>query len=148
MITYMLLIVGFALLIKGADFLVKGASSIAKILRVSDLIVGLTIVAFGTSMQELVVNIFSSAEGNSDIAIGNIVGSNIFNILFILGISALIRPITLSSNSNIDIGVAAIASLMLFIVMFTGKKPVLDRWEGFIFVLIYVIYTVFLIVRG
>lgn len=89
-----LLIVGFCALIYGANILVDGASSIAKRLRVSDMMIGLTVVAFGTSAPELVVNVFSSIKGSSDIALGNIVGSNIFNILGILGLSALIVPLS------------------------------------------------------
>src|SRR3989338_11435444 len=93
MLTYLLLIIGFIALIKGADWLVEGASSIAKRFKISDLAIGLTIVAFGTSTPELFVNLFASFQGNSQIAIGNILGSNIANILLILGIAALIYPL-------------------------------------------------------
>jgi len=89
-ISYIFLVVGFLALLKGADFLVDGASSVAKKLGISSLVIGLTIVAFGTSAPELIVNIFASLQGNTDIAIGNILGSNIANILLILGISAVI----------------------------------------------------------
>jgi len=89
MLPYILLIVGFILLIKGADFLVSGASSIARRFNVSDLVIGLTIVAFGTSTPELFVNIFASIKGNTDIAIGNVLGSNIANIFLILGLCYL-----------------------------------------------------------
>jgi cation:H+ antiporter len=99
MLTYVLFILGFVVLIKGADLLVDGASSIAKKLNVSDLVIGLTVVAFGTSMPELFVNVFASIKGNVDIAIGNILGSNIANILLILGISAIIFPLTVHSNT-------------------------------------------------
>lgn len=99
MLIYFLFVIGFVFLIKGADFLVDGASSIAKKFRVSPLVIGLTIVAFGTSAPELVVNIFASAAGNTDIAIGNILGSNIANILLILGISAFIYPLASKKNT-------------------------------------------------
>jgi cation:H+ antiporter len=91
---YVFLVAGFVLLIEGADFLVNGASSIARRLHVSDLVIGLTIVAFGTSTPELFVNIFASFKGNTDIAIGNVLGSNIANIFLILGVSAVIYPLT------------------------------------------------------
>ncbi len=99
MLTYILFIIGFALLIKGADLLVDGASSIAKRLKISAIVIGLTIVAFGTSTPELIVNIMASASGNTDIAIGNILGSNIANILLILGISAIIYPLATKRNT-------------------------------------------------
>ena len=93
-------IVGFILLLKGADFLVEGSSSFAKRLGVPSLVVGLTIVAFGTSMPELVVNIFSTMEGATDVAIGNVVGSNIANILLILGITAVIYPLAVHQKEQ------------------------------------------------
>ncbi len=100
MLTYVLFIIGFIFLIKGADLLVDGASSIAKKLNIPCIVIGLTIVAFGTSMPELVVNIFASINGNTDIAIGNVLGSNIVNIFLILGVSALIYPIKSQKNTT------------------------------------------------
>src|SRR3989344_4824148 len=97
--TYILLLIGFIFLIKGAGFLVDGASSLAKKFNISNLVIGLTVVAFGTSAPELFVNLFASINGTTDIAIGNIVGSNIVNILFILGICAVIRPLTVKSGT-------------------------------------------------
>ena len=99
MLPYLLLIAGFVLLIKGADFLVNGASSLARRFNVSDLVIGLTIVAFGTSTPELFVNIFASFKGNTDIAIGNVLGSNIANIFLILGVSAVIYPLTVTKGT-------------------------------------------------
>ena len=98
-ITYLLLIVGFVFLIKGADFLVDGASSIARRYNVSDLVIGLTVVAFGTSTPELFVNIVASIKGSTDIAVGNVLGSNICNILLILGVSAVIYPLSVSKGT-------------------------------------------------
>ncbi|MFH1473066.1 MAG: calcium/sodium antiporter [bacterium] len=98
-LTYFLFAVGLALLVKGADIMVDGASSVAKRLGVSGLIIGLTIVSFGTSAPELIVNILASLNGSTDIAIGNILGSNIANILLILGISAVIYPIKVSRGT-------------------------------------------------
>lgn len=94
------LIAGFVIILYGAKILVDGASSIAKRFNISDLIIGLTVVAFGTSMPELVINIFSAIKGSTGLAIGNVIGSNISNILLILGVAALIRPLTLSVNTQ------------------------------------------------
>ena len=94
---YILLLIGFALLIKGADYFVEGASSIAKKFRIPTLIIGLTIVAFGTSAPEAAVSITSAIKGQNEIALGNIVGSNIFNLLFVVGIAAVICPYKLRS---------------------------------------------------
>src|SRR3989344_9081324 len=99
MLEYIFLIAGFVLLIKGADVLVEGASSFAKKFGISALVIGLTIVAFGTSAPELIVNLFASIQGNTDIAIGNILGSNIANILLILGISAVIYPLAIQKGT-------------------------------------------------
>lgn len=114
MITYLLFVIGFFLLIKGADLLVDGSASIAKKLRISSIVIGLTIVAFGTSAPEFIVNIFASAQGNSEIAIGNILGSNIANILLILGISAIIYPITANKNTVLkEVPMSLLAAVVL-----------------------------------
>lgn len=97
--TYLLFVLGFVLLIKGADFLVTGAAAIAKTFSISNLVIGLTVVAFGTSAPELAVNLISSFQGNTDLAIGNIVGSNIANILLILGVAAILNPLKVKSNT-------------------------------------------------
>ncbi|MBL8212205.1 MAG: hypothetical protein JNK87_15920, partial [Bryobacterales bacterium] len=98
-LTYILFPIGLLLLVKGADLLVDGASSIAKRLRVPGIVIGLTIVAFGTSLPELMVSVIAAMEGNSEIAIGNVIGSNIANILLILGIAAIIYPVTAKRNT-------------------------------------------------
>lgn len=98
-LNFSLLILGLVFVSIGADKVVEGASAIAKKLRVSDLVIGLTIVAFGTSAPELVVNIVSSIKKNSDIALGNIIGSNIFNILVVAGLSAMLRPISVKHST-------------------------------------------------
>jgi len=146
--TILMIVLGLAGLFVGAKFVVDGAVTLASALGVSQSLIALTIIAAGTSLPELATSVVAAYKKNSDIAVGNIVGSNIFNIFFILGISALIRPIPLQPKSNIDIGVAVFASLALFVVMFSGKKGVLDRWEGLIFVASYVGYLVFLIMQG
>ena len=102
MLNYLLFIVGFIFLIKGADFFVDGASALAKNLRISDLIIGLTIVAFGTSSPELVVNVYASLQGSNQIVIGNILGSNIINILVILGLASIIFPLQVTRDTAVS----------------------------------------------
>lgn len=146
MLTYLLLPVGFLFLIKGADFLVDGASSIAKRLGVSALVIGLTIVAFGTSAPELVVNIFASIHGNTDIAIGNILGSNIANILLILGISAIIFPLaTQSSTVWKEIPLALLAVIMMTLMandarIDGGAFSGLTRIDGLVLIAFFAIF--------
>ena len=113
----------------------------------SQSLIGLTIVAVGTSLPELATSAVAAYKKNPDIAVGNVVGSNIFNIFFILGISSIIHPIPFDTKCNIDVGVVIAASLLLFICMFTGKKRMLDRWEGGIFLGLYVGYICFLIAK-
>ena len=133
-----LLIVGIVLLVYGASWLVDGASSIASKLGVSAFVVGLTVVAFGTSMPELVVNVMASISGSSGLAIGNVVGSNTINILLVLGISAVIRPINVKSSTiRIEIPYSLFAAVVLFIlandVLIDGaKESILSRIDGLI----------------
>lgn len=139
---------GFAALFVGAKLVVDAAVSLAQSFGVSESLIGLTIVAAGTSLPELATSVVAAAKKNCDIAVGNVVGSNIFNIFFILGISSCIRPMQFQPGNNVDIGVATLASLLLFIFMFSGKKGVLDRWEGLVLLGLYVSYIGFLIARG
>lgn len=141
-------IVGLAALIVGSKWVVDGAVFIARYLGVSETFIGLTIVAFGTSLPELATSAVAAYKKNAEIAVGNIVGSNIFNICLILGLSSLIRPIPFKPSSNIDIGMAFLGSIFLFMFMFTGKRHRLDRWEGIMFLVIYAAYLAFLIVRA
>jgi cation:H+ antiporter len=143
-----LLTCGFALLIKGAGWLASGGSALGKRLGISDLVIGLTVVAFGTSMPELFVNVLSSLRGSTELAIGNVLGSNICNILPILGVGAVFRPLPLAKHSNIDIGVVVIATMLLFVSMFTGKRKIIDRWEGWLMLVGYCLYIVYLVHRG
>jgi len=117
-LNFTLLIVGFAILIKGADFLVDGSSSLAKKLKVSNLVIGLTVVAFGTSTPELTVNMFSSVNGMNDAIYGNIIGSNIFNLLFILGIAGLVYPLTVQKTTvKYEIPYSLFCVLLLFFLV-------------------------------
>ena len=141
-------IIGFIGLSIGAKLVVDNAVILAAKLGVSQSLIALTIVAAGTGLPELATSAVAAYKKNSDIAVGNIVGSNILNVFMVLGISSTIKPIPLQPSNNIDIGVAILASLILFIVMFTGKKRILDRWEGAIFITMYICYTIFLIHQG
>jgi len=146
MLTFVLLVAGFILLIKGADFLVDGASSFAKKMGVSSLVIGLTIVAFGTSAPELIVNIFASLKGNTDIAIGNILGSNIANILLILGISAAIFPLAVKRGTvwkEIPLSLLAIliAGIMANDMLIDGQSfSKLTRIDGIILISFFIIF--------
>lgn len=115
-LTYVLLVVGFVLLIKGADFFVEASSSIAKTLRVPSIIIGLTIVAFGTSMPELAVSTTASLAGNNEIAVGNVIGSNIFNLLVVLGACGTIRPFAVQLRWDYAASVGVAAALFFMIV--------------------------------
>ena len=149
MLPYLLLILGFVVLIFGADYLVKGASSIAKKLKISDLIIGLTVVSFGTSAPELAVNIMASTGGSPGMAIGNVVGSNIFNLLVIVGIAAMIRPIGLQrSLVKIEIPYAILAAFVLIAVagdQFMGEgSGMISRSDGITLLLFFAIFIYYI----
>lgn len=117
-LTVLLLFLGFALLIKGADFLVKGASALARKFNVSELVIGLTIVALGTSAPELVVSVVSSTKGLNEVVYGNVIGSNIFNLFLILGVSAVIFPIVVQrSTIKVEIPYSLLAVLLVFFLV-------------------------------
>jgi cation:H+ antiporter len=135
---------GIAITIFGAGFLVDGAIALAKNLGVSDTIIGLTIVAVGTSMPELVTSVMAAIRKHADVAYGNIVGSNIFNVLFILGTTAVIQPIDMPAQiAKFDIWVMLATTALLVYFARTGAK--LQRWEGGVFIACYVAYTGYLI---
>jgi cation:H+ antiporter len=134
------MVLGLIGLTLGAKWIIEGAVGLAKSFGMSESLVGLTIVAVGTSLPELATSAVAAYKKNVDIAVGNVVGSNIFNIFFVLGISSIIRPLPFQSRSNVDIAVVVLSSLLLFFTMFTGKKHSLDRWEGVVFLGLYVVY--------
>jgi len=136
---------GLAGLVIGGRMIVNSSITIATILGVSEKIIGLTIVAAGTSLPELATSVVAAIKKNNDIAVGNIIGSNIFNIFFILGVSSLIQPVRYNIDFNKDMFILAAGTIILFITMFTGKKKKLDRWEAFLLFLIYSGYTYYLI---
>ncbi len=133
---------GLAGLALGGKWIVDGAVEIARVMGMSETLVGLTIVAVGTSLPELATSAVAAWRRNLEIAVGNVVGSNIFNIFFVLGISSVIRPLPFQRECNLDIGMAILASLVLFSTMFTGRRHSLDRWEGGFLLGIYVLYLI------
>jgi cation:H+ antiporter len=144
----LLVVLGLFSLTLGGQWIVDGAVHMALSLGMSQSLAGLTIVAIGTSLPELATSAVAAKKRNVEIAIGNVVGSNIFNIFFVLGISSVVKPLPFNMKSNIDVGVVIFASLLLFACMFTGKKRSLDRWEGAIFLVFYAGYITYLIIRG
>ncbi|MFH1394473.1 MAG: calcium/sodium antiporter [Candidatus Micrarchaeota archaeon] len=151
MLEYLMLIAGFLLLIKGAEYLINGASSLAKMLGVSELMIGLSVVAFGTSLPELLINVFAALENNASISLGNVIGSNIFNVLTILGILTLIGTLKVHKSTTWkEIPFALLATLVLAIflndVWLNGEADnMLSRAEGlvllsFFFIFLYYLY--------
>lgn len=136
---------GLAAVIFGGNLVVDNASLIAANFGVSQNFIGLTIVAIGTSLPELVTSIVATRKGDSGLALGNAIGSNIFNILFILGMSAAIAPLTVLSESFIDCIILLVSAVVLFIFAFTRKS--MNRWEGATCVLLYAAYTAYLFIR-
>lgn len=132
-------------LVFGGKWIVDGAIKIAEGFNVSQSLIGLTVVAIGTSLPELATSAVAAYKKQSDIAIGNVVGSNIFNIFWILGLSAVINPLPFSKDSVIDVIMTIVASLILFLIMFIGKKHTVERWQGVIMILIYIGYVAYLI---
>jgi len=145
--TFLLLggLIGLAL---GGQWIVDGAVTMASKFGMSQSLVGLTIVAVGTSLPELATSAMAAYKKNVEIAVGNVVGSNIFNIFFVLGISATIKPLPFQVINNMDIGVVVFASVVLFASMFTGRKRALDRWEGVLLLFFYGGYIIYLVIRG
>jgi len=138
---------GLAGLVVGGKWIVDGATSIATLFGLSQSVIGLTVVAIGTSLPELATSVVAARKKQSDIAIGNVVGSNIFNIFFILGVSSLIKPLPFTVASNVDIAMTIFASLFLFIIMFVGRKHTIQRRQAVIMILIYIAYVIYLLTR-
>ena len=137
-----LIIVGLAGLVLGGRLVVVNAIQMASSFGISERIVGLTIVAAGTSLPELATSITAAIKNKADIAVGNIIGSNIFNLFFILAISSVIRPIKFDAAFNADLYILIGGTLFLFLAMFTGKKWKLDRWEAGLLFIVFVAFTV------
>ena len=139
------LLVGILGLVIGGRLVVTGAVALSSALGISQRIIGLTVVSAGTSLPELATSAVAAYRQKSDMAVGNVIGSNIFNILFILGISAIIRPVEYDRQFDMEMIIVGIATLFLFVAMFTGRKRKLDRWEALIMLLVFFMYLVYLI---
>lgn len=148
---YILLIIGFLLLIKGADTFVSGSSSIARIFNVPSLIIGLTIVAFGTSAPEAAVSITAALNGNNDMAIANVIGSNVFNLLMVVGVASIINPIKVQKSTIIkEFPFAILSSIVLLILSHDTKfqgydKNLLTRADGLMLLSLFIIFMYYLV---
>jgi len=144
----LMLIGGLTSLIIGGRMTVDGAVSIARDMGISDFLISSTVIAAGTSLPELVTSVSAAIKKEMDISMGNIIGSNIFNIFLVMGISSTISPLMVPTGVNTDLSILAIATFLCFLFMFTGKKHSLERWEAIIFVTMYIGYVLFIIQRG
>ena len=146
----LLMVIGGILVVKGSDFAVSGATEIARYFGMSERFIGLTIVALGTSLPELVTSVVAALKGEKDIALGNILGSNIFNILLIIGLSSAISPIAVSNNLLFDFIFLIIVTLIIGIMIFFNKKEEKNfgKKEGIILVAFYVFYMAYIIIRN
>lgn len=146
-IQILLILVGFVMLIKGADLLVDGSSAIAKKMRISEIVIGLTIVSIGTSMPELFVSTTSAIQGASDISIGNIIGSNICNLLLILGLSAVIHPVKFQKQTKWIENPMSIVLTLIFFAICNMNQDV-SRTEGVILIILFVAFLIYTIAMG
>lgn len=143
---YVLLLVGFVLLIKGADFFVEGSSSVAKFFKIPSVIIGLTIVAFGTSAPELAVSISAALSGSNDIAVGNVIGSNIFNLMVVVGACAMVMPMQINKGIlHGDYQFAFLVELVMLLLFAFDKH--LSRWNGLVLLALFA-YFLYMMVRN
>ncbi|MEI3394692.1 MAG: calcium/sodium antiporter [Clostridia bacterium] len=142
-----LIVLGIVGLKIGGDLAVNNAVDVANYFNISEKIISLTILAVGTSLPELVTSVTAAIKGNSDIAIGNIIGSNIFNILLIIGVSALIKPITYNVTYNFDLSILLLSTIILAIFPFIPPKEKMSRSNGVIYFLMYIVYLIVLCVK-
>jgi cation:H+ antiporter len=147
-VSLLLALLGLVGLFLGGKWLVDGAVILARLAGLSESLIGLTIVAIGTSLPELATSIIAAYHKHVDMAVGNIVGSNIFNIFWVVGLTSTIRPLPFNLAANLDVLVAIVATALLFIFMFLGKRHHLSRQQGVLFTCIYITYLVYLIFRG
>ena len=139
---------GIAALAIGGKLAVDGAVAIADIFGISQNLIGLTVVAAGTSLPEIVTAIVAARKGHIDLVVGGIVGTIIFNALFALGATAVVRPLPFSGENLIDSMVVVAATVLLFVFMFVGRKHTLERWQGYVFIAIYFVYLAYIMMRG
>ncbi len=147
-VSILLVILGIAGLGIGGKWVVDGAKVLMRDLGISEAFVGLTFIAFGTSLPEIVTSAVAAYRKKTDIAVGNVVGSNVFNVFWVLGVTSLIRPIQFRPELNVDIMMVVIATAFLFAVLFVGKKHLIDRQKGIGFIILYFLYIAYLVYRG
>lgn len=140
------IVVGLACLIGGSTVFVNGASELASALGVDPTIIGLTIVAMGTSLPELATSVVSATKGNSGIAIGNVLGSNVFNILFILGVTGVISPLDIQGITPVDLSLLVVSMVLLWLFSYTKLR--IERWEGAVLIAVFAGYMTMLIVNA
>ncbi len=141
-------VLGLVGLFLGGKLLVENAVLIARFLGMSELLIGLTVVAIGTSLPELATTILAARNGQAGLAIGNVIGSNIFNIFWILGVTSIITPIPVNSNALFDIVGNGFATILLFLFMFVGERHKLEKRQGVLLIIVFVVYTAVIIMRG
>jgi cation:H+ antiporter len=132
----------------GGQWIVNGARAIAQSAGMSEAMVGLTIIAVGTCLPELATSVLAAKRGNTDLAVGNIVGSNVLNVLWILGVTASITPVGFNVMLNVDIWILTGATLIFFLFTFTGGRHRIDRLEGITMLILYGLYLAFIVIRG
>jgi cation:H+ antiporter len=143
-----LIILGLVMLVGGGTLVVDNAIIVAENYGLSKRLIGLTILAIGTSLPELATSAVAAYKRNTDIAIGNVIGSNIFNVFFILPITGLIKPMSFDTAMNFDLGILLTGTILLIVFMFTWNKRKLDRWEAFLLLVGYFAYVWYLISMG
>lgn len=143
----LILFAGLLMLILGGRAIVFSAIKVASLIGMSERVIALTVVSVGTSLPELVTSVIAARKKNTDIAIGNVIGSNIYNIFLVLGLSAVVNPVTVQPMANLDLLLNVAASLLLFVFVFTGRARKIHRPEGIIFLIIYVAYVTYLVIN-
>lgn len=136
---------GLVALVFGGRLLVDQAVTLAELIGLSQAVIGLTVVAVGTSLPELATSVIAALRGQNDIAVGNVVGSNIFNVLWILGLSSVIAPLPMSANLSFDTIIGIGATVVLFLILFVGKRHTIERWQGSLFIILYAAYVTYLL---
>lgn len=140
-------VIGLAALVLGGNLVVDQAVNVARSLGISDAVTGLTVVAVGTSLPELATSTVAAYRGYADIAVGNIIGSNLFNILFVLGFTGIIQPVSTYEGFPMDVSIATASSILLFLMSFVGKRFKIERWQGALLFFSYIAYVMHLISR-
>ncbi len=142
------ILLGMVALVIGGKLVIEGAVSLATTAGISERVIGLTVVALGTSLPELVTSVVAAFRKQPDLSVGNIVGSNILNVFMVLGVSAIIRPLPFSNDALFDATFNVVITLLLFLFMFIGQKHKLERWQGVGFVMIYISYITYSFING